>query len=133
MRSPRHRRLYLSELLYIMSKSNTSTHPSNVQRRSTEPKTSGNAEYHSSFKDRWSRTGLGSRRGHSQKAHKPSMWRRIVGSTHGNRELSDPVQGCSRKSTTISKNSLSFEQTRPWDQKAILSLGKPSSHDLVVS
>ena len=101
-----------------------STHPLNVQRRSTEPKNSGKAEDHNSFKFRRIRTGPGSRTSHSQRAQKPGIWRWILEKKHGNREPSDPAQGRSRKSTMDTKNSLSFEQTRPWDQKAILSLGE---------
>ena len=108
-----------------------STHPSNVQRRSTEPKNSGRAEDQNSFKFRWIRTGPGSRTSNSQKAQKPSILRCIH--KRGNRESSDPAQGRSRRSTMDTKNSLSFEQTRPWDQKAILSLGEQPSHDLVVA
>lgn len=99
------------------------TYPPNVPRHSTNPDISYRPEHHGALKDRRAQTGSGLQRMCSNRSHK-SLWRRLLDGRHGKAEGFEPTHGCSRQSTIDTKNSESFEQTKPWDQKAILSLGE---------
>ena len=101
--------------------------PSNLQRHSTQPISSSKADYHAFLRDRRAQTGFGLPKSHSSRINKSrisSLWRRPKEYVHGDTRNYQPFHSTSRQSTMGTKYSETFEQTIPWDQKAILSLGE---------
>lgn len=100
--------------------------PRDTQRHHTEPSISSYRGRNSPpSHERRAQTVLESPRksfGRPFESRQPNLLRSISKGRLAKAEPSEP--GPNRQSTNQSEHSMSFEQTRPWDQKAILSLGK---------
>ena len=100
--------------------------PRGNQRHYTEPGISScSGKNHPPSLERRIQTGLESpdkSLGRAFESRQPSLLRL---SSKGRLTKAEPAEsGSKRQATTQSEHSMSFEQTRPWDRKAILSLGQ---------
>ena len=98
-----------------------------IERHFTEPGVARKDKRIPFSQDRRAQTGLASQKTRSActpVSHSGGILRRFLKRNHGNEDSSHSVEARRRQSTSDTKYSESFEQTKSWDQKAILSLGE---------
>ena len=107
--------------------------PQSLERQSTDPFISSPDKRRHPSQDRRVRTGIDLPKDHSHRTAQSralKLWHRWSKSVHAKAGSSKPLQGPQRQTTNLTDHSVTFEQTKPWDQKAILSLGKSCSGNM---
>ena len=101
--------------------------PQSLKRQSTDRLLSSPDKRHHPSQDRRVRTGIELPKDHSHntaQSRAKKLWYRWSKSANAKAGSSKPLQGPQRQTTSLTHHSVTFEQTKPWDQKAILSLGE---------